>query len=238
MKNLKHIVILKTLKEDLCSEYKAPVIEQVEKFIERTEGMGHYLKDTALDCLIQAGEIETPYAIYRFDETFSAPDRCSFKVFQKTYPDGTTKTASCIICDYNGCLEQYYTDDPELFKGENDIQVSLVSESDVWTTKAFDIIIAFDMKKIDPVITIYNREQHYGGAEEGGWYYHTDKAGGVMAMKTYVANNFDASILGKNETKDHELSDEYNLNSYGEGKVYRTGFYYGEHENLNQPYYC
>jgi hypothetical protein len=63
--------------------------------------------------------------------------------------------------------------------------------------------------------TIYLRVQHYGGSEEGGWYYHTMKA-------------------TNNTSKDVETGTD----RYGEGYCEEVEFYYGQHENLETQHYC
>lgn len=63
--------------------------------------------------------------------------------------------------------------------------------------------------------TIYLRVQHYGGSEEGGWYYHTMRA-------------------TTNTSEDVETGTD----RYGEGYCEEVEFYYGQHENLEREYYC
>lgn len=66
--------------------------------------------------------------------------------------------------------------------------------------------------------TIYNRVQHYGGAEEGGWYYHT------LEATSHNVNDFSEEELGTDR--------------YGEGLDVYTEFYLRQHENLEKQYYC
>jgi len=63
--------------------------------------------------------------------------------------------------------------------------------------------------------SVYQRVQHYGGAEEGGWWYHT------LELTDY---NPDSIEEGRNQ--------------YGEGYEIRDEFYEGEFENLEKQYYC
>jgi hypothetical protein len=63
--------------------------------------------------------------------------------------------------------------------------------------------------------TIYLRVQHYGGSEEGGWYYHTMQA-------------------TTNTSEDVETGTD----RYGEGYCKEKEFYFGEHENLETQHYC
>ena len=62
---------------------------------------------------------------------------------------------------------------------------------------------------------VYNRVQHYGGAEEGGWYYHTQ------------------------ELTDYKPEDvEIGTSNYGEGYIIEHELYRGKCENIESQYYC
>jgi hypothetical protein len=63
--------------------------------------------------------------------------------------------------------------------------------------------------------TIYNRVQHYGGSEEGGWYYHTMEATKLTAEEV-----------------------ELDTDRYDNGYVLETELYFGENENLESQHYC
>lgn len=82
-------------------------------------------------------------------------------------------------------------------------------ESDLETVKRL-YEVDNEVKKIE---SLYIREQHFGGHEEGGWYYHTMR----------LANSDDVEI---------------GTDQYGEGYVLLKEFYEGENENLNKQYYC
>lgn len=62
--------------------------------------------------------------------------------------------------------------------------------------------------------TIYSRVQHYGGSEEGGWYYHT------LEATTYTEDDV-----------------EVDTDRYGEGYVKYNEFYFGEYENTERQFY-
>lgn len=83
------------------------------------------------------------------------------------------------------------------------------------------VIQAFMMDEVEPVATIYNRVQCYGGPEEGGWYYHIQEA-------------VDTVELDKIE----EVENGGVLDCYGEGVLVEKGFYFGQHENTTRPIYC
>ena len=90
-------------------------------------------------------------------------------------------------------------------------QLAMVMESELDTIKrVFNIEGRGGFLK-----TIYVRVQHYGGSEEGGWYYHTMRA-------------------TTNTSEDVETG----TNRYGEGYCEEVEFYYGQHENLERQYYC
>lgn len=63
--------------------------------------------------------------------------------------------------------------------------------------------------------TVYERIQRYGGAEEGGWYYH----------------NYIATDLSEDEV-------ELGIVKYGEGYTLEDELFKGEHENKARQHYC
>jgi hypothetical protein len=86
-------------------------------------------------------------------------------------------------------------------------------------TKANEIIEGLMMTEIPPIYTSYSNDQHYGGAEEGGWYYHTKQAIEEVTEAQYL-----------------EIENE-GLDSYGEGISASEGFIFGEDEKLGREYY-
>lgn len=93
--------------------------------------------------------------------------------------------------------------------------LSVFSEKDLKTIKR-----VFRLRYVDrKVKTIYNRVQQYGGAEEGGWYYHN------MYLTNYSLKTF---------PKNYELDTD----SYGEGYVMYEEYYKGENENTEKQFYC
>jgi hypothetical protein len=75
--------------------------------------------------------------------------------------------------------------------------------------------------KVEPVFTKYNRVQHYGGAEEGGWYYHNMYPVHEVSKEEFL--QFSSTVL---------------LDEYGEGFVYECGILYGEDQKTSKEYYC
>ncbi len=116
----------------------------------------------------------------------------------------------------------YLTDDKDFFdryneqkkfKPDTEINMSVeieFDESDLETIKRL-YEVTHESKKIE---STYIREQHFGGHEEGGWYYHTMRL---------VLNSDDVEI-GTDE--------------YGEGYTLRKECYEGENENLIKQHYC
>jgi hypothetical protein len=86
-------------------------------------------------------------------------------------------------------------------------------------TKTNEIIEGLMMTEIPPIYTSYSNDQHYGGAEEGGWYYHTKQAIEEVTEAQYL-----------------EIENE-GLDSYGEGISASEGFIFGEDEKLGREYY-
>lgn len=86
-------------------------------------------------------------------------------------------------------------------------------------TKTNEIIDGLVMTEIPPIYTSYSNVQHYGGAEEGGWYYHTREAIEEVTEAQYL-----------------EIESE-RLDSYGEGVSASAGFIFGEDEKLGREYY-
>ena len=62
--------------------------------------------------------------------------------------------------------------------------------------------------------TTYQIVQHYGGSEEGGWYYHN----------RYFVGDIDADQIGTDR--------------YGEGYDIYSEFYLGENEKTGREHYC
>jgi hypothetical protein len=90
-------------------------------------------------------------------------------------------------------------------------QLAMVMESELDTIKqVFNIEGRGGFLK-----TIYVRVQHYGGSEEGGWYYHTTKA-----------------------TKNTADEVEIGTDRYGEGYIELAEYYFGQHEDLETKHYC
>ena len=76
------------------------------------------------------------------------------------------------------------------------------------------------MRRAKCCIGLYKRTQHFGGHEEGGWYYYN---------QVIVDGRFET---GKNHDLDHETD------RYGEGYVEYYEPIPGYHENTHKPHYC
>ena len=95
------------------------------------------------------------------------------------------------------------------FDQQTKVDVEMSDKVDLGALK-----VAFWLQSIEPLKTAYSRDQHYGGAEEGGWYYHTLKA-----------------VCDASEEPEYR-------DSHGEGIVHRLELYRGAHEDLARPHYC
>lgn len=86
------------------------------------------------------------------------------------------------------------------------------------------VIKSFYMDEIEPVLVKYDRVQHYGGSEEGGWYYHTEEAKSILH--------------GETPESIEDAINANDLDSHGEGEIFRLEFYFGQSENLTRQVYC
>jgi hypothetical protein len=130
----------------------------------------------------------------------------------------------CTICE-SYPRENYLTNDESFFeKWENldksryddaeliEVELCLIDEEQDKETMCllFQIDTSCEYQR-----NVYSREQHYGGAEEGGWYYHTQ------------------------ELTDYKPEDVgIGTNPYGEGFIIEHELYRGQNENLRTQYYC
>lgn len=70
--------------------------------------------------------------------------------------------------------------------------------------------------------SVYQRVQQYGGAEEGGWYYH----------------NLYLSDMDYDSMTEKEREEIIDTDRYGNGYVHYEEFYRGENEKKEKEYYC
>jgi len=116
------------------------------------------------------------------------------------------RTAALVLREgqaaYSNLPKEYFTKGDadyeviEIDYGYDDIREALWLDCEIKLTRA-----------------IYERVQRYGGAEEGGWYYHT--------------------LHPTEGCEDESLE----LNGYGEGFVEKWELIKGEFENTNKPIY-
>lgn len=119
-------------------------------------------------------------------------------------------------------IEKFYSDDNNFFAKHQDEGIEVIDTAEMKNPNA--VINAFWMDEYMPTATIYKREQQYGGAEEGGWYYHTEKAIGILPMED--VEKFEKEI------------EESDFRSYETHEVVHVGFFYGQHENVRSQIYC
>lgn len=103
-------------------------------------------------------------------------------------------------------------DNPDFVYQSNEIEV----------TQAVIDAFMLTAVEIQPLITVYERTQHYGGAEEGGWYYHNQNA-----------TNYTHEEVGlKVGEKEHDLD------QYGEGYMLVWELFKGEYDDTKKRHYC
>lgn len=73
--------------------------------------------------------------------------------------------------------------------------------------------------EIKPLVTVYDQEQNYGGAEEGGWYWHSKRA-----------TNYSPADVGLKVG-----SKEYDLDSYRQGYYIKFELVRGSEEVTQKP---
>ena len=117
---------------------------------------------------------------------------------------------------------KFYLDQDQSFvqdiKASNIISEHVVSEIDLALGLSLDVVLdLFHLYEVEPFKSVYERVQQYGGAEEGGWYYHT--------------------LEYQGEHLDDEEEEDSGMNRYGEGLEVRLEIVQGMHENLARRYY-
>jgi hypothetical protein len=145
------------------------------------------------------------------------------------YTDPEYKTVLYAMdCDQN-LYSNWGREDLDLFEELDIISASVVAEFDFSTWVLFDglnkatiadlsetiLSNSFGLSKVEGHRSVYERVQHYGGAEEGGWYYHN-------------------LVLTGLSPEDVELG----TNRYGEGYELRIEPIRGMFEDTTKPHYC
>ena len=132
-----------------------------------------------------------------------------------------------VVCELYS--SDYIIDDKNFFQGFEDrssVDKSIKMKSSVeieFDESDFETIkrLYETNEKGRKSLGVYYREQQYGGAEEGGWYYHT------LELQFYLSDE---------EATPKEV--EEGTDCYGEGYVLHADFYKGENENLEKQFYC
>ena len=139
--------------------------------------------------------------------------------------NGHPRLIKANILEFQDGRSYYLTDDEDVIKNyesdptNKELEVIEIMWKQVSKDELEFLIKLFSLDvKVNYHRTIYERVQHYGGAEEGGWWYHN----------TYLT-----------DFKEENLEDDdLNLNSRGEGyKVYEE-IYRGQFEKTDKEYYC
>lgn len=98
----------------------------------------------------------------------------------------------------------------------------LVQELEIDTEGGLDELLeTFNLMPVDHLRSVYLREQHYGGGEEGGWYYHTE------TCTSYDPNDPDIKERLEEGT-----------DRYGEGLTLTEELIRGENERTGSQHYC
>jgi hypothetical protein len=122
--------------------------------------------------------------------------------------------------------DQFFISDPEKFIPAAALdaelkkparRVELIGSTDV--DNSDEVIKALWMEKNEPFYTVYKRVQEYGGAEEGGWYYHTKEAKRTIT---------EAESIAFEDTRDN----------HGEGEMLEVELIFGQHQDMERQHYC
>ena len=127
---------------------------------------------------------------------------------------------SILVMETNGRFFTHESDN-EFFKDIDNPDFRYQS-NEIEVTQAVIDAFMLTAVEIQPLITVYYREQFYGGAEGGGWYYHNQKA------TNYTHEQVELKVGEK----------ESNLDSHGEGFMLVWELFEGEYEDTKKPYYC
>lgn len=137
----------------------------------------------------------------------------TIKLNQFAYHDDEGRLQSFETLEAKG---NYYTNgnqsDYDLWKQFKGTQVTLQNKM----KSENDLVKFFGLQPCEILNTVYKREQMYGGAEEGGWYYHI--------LYTDFAETVNMETV--NET-----------DSYGNGFVTRKEFFFGQNTDTERQYY-
>jgi len=140
--------------------------------------------------------------------------RAFVRIDEKTiYTDGVDVVATRKA--YDECLADKEMEWAVVSKIALDIPDPSLASSYVGT-----FIGALSLSEITPVCSVYDRIQHYGGAEEGGWYYHTEEAIRTIPYSTFA-----------------KISEETPFDAYGEGENPKVNLAYGIDAYSEQSYY-
>ena len=139
----------------------------------------------------------------------------SIQIYTRTTDDGYTSSIMVLKED-----EKFYThpEDKHFF----DLQFAKFDEPiKIEATTELQKFFKSEAVELEPLVTVYEREQHYGGPEEGGWYWHSDKATTTPVEETNL------SLDGKRS----------DFNSYGEGSFLVVELFIGSEEKTKKPHW-
>jgi hypothetical protein len=163
--------------------------------------------------------------------------RVAVRTFNREYGEWKKYDAEIILCE-KGNYETYFGDS-QIFRDYEELVKEYYAQKEKYPNHTFEkpiceidgIAYGIEESEVEVIKkvfriggeskylkTIYNRVQHYGGSEEGGWYYHT------LEATSHNVNDFSEEELGTDR--------------YGEGLDVYQEFYFGQHENLETQTYC
>lgn len=163
--------------------------------------------------------------------------RVAIRTFLEEYGQWRNYDADIILCE-KGNYETYFGDS-QIFRKYEELVKEYYAKKEKYPNHTFEKpiceiqVIAYDIEESEVEVikkvfniegeskylkTIYYIAQHYGGAEEGGWYYHTKRA------TSYNLDDLSEEELGTNK--------------YGQGLEVYEELYFGQYEDLETQTYC
>lgn len=141
--------------------------------------------------------------------------KTKFNLKSLTFTDYDGDTQTFLFC-HDIINDIFYSqfDNEQLLKIESECIINISSVWDNYNSDEDFNPLSLWMQKVEPIKSVYERIQCYGGSEEGGWHYH----------------NLRLTTLTQEET-------EESINQYDEGFIFENEIIKGMHENLNRKIY-
>jgi hypothetical protein len=100
-----------------------------------------------------------------------------------------------VATDYS--TDKVYTNYPKEFLMDFEHEDIISNESIATVDDELEIeqvLSLFNLTEMEPFKVVYSRTQHYGGAEEGGWYYHKQLPTGLDADHPNVIKELERGL--------------------------------------------